>query len=72
CYMCGVPGHNSNECQHQKDFLQKGWLRFDPAKGKYVCCDGSSLPYVAEGDKEARWQKITRLAQERGWPGAKD
>ncbi|KAF9260292.1 hypothetical protein L218DRAFT_1002922 [Marasmius fiardii PR-910] len=72
CYMCGVPSHNSNECQHQKDFLQKGWLRFDPAKGKYVCCDGSSLLYVVEGYKEARWQKITCLAQERGWPGMND
>ncbi|KAL0563793.1 hypothetical protein V5O48_018269, partial [Marasmius crinis-equi] len=72
CYMCGGPGHTSNECQYQKDFLQKGWLRFDPGKGKYVCYDGSSLPFVEEGDKEVRWQKITRFAQERGWPGVND
>ena len=69
-WMCQEPGHTSPECEHQQDFLRKGWLKQDPTLKKLVLMDGSPLPFVRVGDTEKQYEKILKKAKAEGWPGS--
>lgn len=67
CFMCNGVGHISTECDYQKKFLKNGWIRFDPDRGRLVLKDGTSIPMQPRGDPEPRFQKIEKIAKNRGW-----
>ncbi|KAK1229006.1 hypothetical protein PQX77_007950, partial [Marasmius sp. AFHP31] len=69
CWMCDAPGHTTINCDVQKDFFKKGWLKKD-ASGKIWLYDNTGLPFVRPGDTKKRYELIIERAMENRWPNA--
>ncbi|KAK1229584.1 hypothetical protein PQX77_007351, partial [Marasmius sp. AFHP31] len=69
CWMCDAPGHTTINCDVQKDFFKKGWLKKD-ASGKIWLYDNTGLPFVRPGDTKKRYELIIERATENRWPNA--
>ncbi|KAF9254575.1 hypothetical protein L218DRAFT_1009535 [Marasmius fiardii PR-910] len=69
CYMCNGHGHISTECDWQKEYIKRGWIKIDPKSGRWVLKDGTPMPYQKEGDPDPRYSKIERIAREANWDG---
>ncbi|KAK1233703.1 hypothetical protein PQX77_003131, partial [Marasmius sp. AFHP31] len=63
CWMCDAPGHTTINCDVQKDFFKKGWLKKD-ASGKIWLYDNTGLPFVRPGDTKKRYELIIERATE--------
>ncbi|KAF9256265.1 hypothetical protein L218DRAFT_1007572 [Marasmius fiardii PR-910] len=69
CYMCNGQGHISTECDWQKEYIKRGWIKIDPKSGQWVLKDGTPMPYQKEGDPDPWYSKIERIAREANWDG---
>ncbi|KAF9258434.1 hypothetical protein L218DRAFT_1004989 [Marasmius fiardii PR-910] len=72
CYMCNGQGHILTECDWQKEYIKRGWIKIDPKSGRWVLKDGTPMPYQKEGDPDPRYSKIERIAREANWDGASE
>ncbi|KAF9263028.1 hypothetical protein L218DRAFT_999898 [Marasmius fiardii PR-910] len=52
CYMCNGQGHILTECNWQKEYIKRGWIKIDPRSGRWVLKDGTPMPYQKEGDPD--------------------
>ncbi|KAF9266044.1 hypothetical protein L218DRAFT_996822 [Marasmius fiardii PR-910] len=67
CYICNGQGHISTECDWQKEYIKRGWIKIDPKSGRWVLKDETPMPYQKEGDPDPRYSKIERIAREANW-----
>ncbi|KAF9267274.1 hypothetical protein L218DRAFT_996166 [Marasmius fiardii PR-910] len=69
CYMCNGQGHISTECDWQKEYIKRGWIKIDPKSGRWVLKDRTPMPYQKEEDPDPQYSKIERIAREANWDG---
>ena len=66
CYMCKSKDHLMSDCDYYKNYIKRGWLvPVGDGSSRVQLRDGVRLPN--HDAKETRWQKIEKIAKDRGW-----